>query len=112
MRVSERSRQNTQRDQRMSDNRKPQTDQIPAPAGLGPGVIISPDTLAENRLPPRQVRTRKWPVLDAFGPAEGKNILDNSKSSIFLPCGDRLGRMGVRSYRSCRVAGLLHLGGI
>ena len=70
MRVSEGSRQNSQRDQRMSDNRKLRTDQIPAPAGLGPGVIISPDTLAENRLPPRQVRTRKWPVLDAFGPPE------------------------------------------
>src|SRR2546428_11713011 len=67
MRVRGRSRQNNQRDQRMSDNRKLRTDQIPAPAGLGPGVIISPDTLAENRLPPRQVRTRKWPVLDAFG---------------------------------------------
>src|SRR5438876_578041 len=70
MRVSERSRQNNQRDQRMSDNRKLQTDQIPAPADFGPEVVISPDTLAENSLPPRQVRTRKWPVLDAFGPSE------------------------------------------
>ncbi len=54
----------------MSDNHKLQTDQIPTPAGLGPDVIISPDTLAEHRLPPRQARTRKWPVLDAFGPPE------------------------------------------
>jgi len=54
----------------MSDHHKLQIDQIPTPAGLGPDVIISPDTLAEHRLPPRQARTRKWPVLDAFGPPE------------------------------------------
>jgi len=30
-------------------------------------VIISPDTRRENRIPPRQSRTLKWPVLDAFG---------------------------------------------
>ena len=29
------------------------------------GVIISPDTRREDRLPPRQVLTRKWPDLDA-----------------------------------------------
>lgn len=34
------------------------------------GVIVSPDTLRENRIPPGQTRTRKWPVLDAFGPPE------------------------------------------
>lgn len=32
-----------------------------------PNVIISPDTLRENRIPPGQTRTRKWPVLDAHG---------------------------------------------
>jgi DMSO/TMAO reductase YedYZ molybdopterin-dependent catalytic subunit len=31
------------------------------------GVIISPDTRRDERIPPGQVRTRKWPVLDAFG---------------------------------------------
>jgi len=31
-------------------------------------IIISPDTLRENRLPPNQVRTMKWPVLDYGGP--------------------------------------------
>jgi DMSO/TMAO reductase YedYZ molybdopterin-dependent catalytic subunit len=31
------------------------------------GVIISPDTRREERIPPGQSRTRKWPVLDAFG---------------------------------------------
>jgi DMSO/TMAO reductase YedYZ molybdopterin-dependent catalytic subunit len=30
-------------------------------------VIISPDTRRENRIPPGQARTRKWPVLDAHG---------------------------------------------
>jgi DMSO/TMAO reductase YedYZ molybdopterin-dependent catalytic subunit len=33
----------------------------------GGGVIISPDTRRERRLPPGQTRTRKWPVLDAHG---------------------------------------------
>ncbi|HZI47529.1 MAG TPA: sulfite oxidase-like oxidoreductase [Pyrinomonadaceae bacterium] len=32
-----------------------------------PGVIISPDTRRENRIPPGQSRTKKWPVLDAYG---------------------------------------------
>jgi len=32
-----------------------------------PDAIISPDTRRENRIPPGQSRTRKWPVLDAHG---------------------------------------------
>jgi len=32
-----------------------------------PDIIISPDTRRENRIPPGQSRTRKWPVLDAHG---------------------------------------------
>jgi DMSO/TMAO reductase YedYZ molybdopterin-dependent catalytic subunit len=32
--------------------------------------IISRDTLRSNRLPPNQVRTIKWPVLDAGGPPQ------------------------------------------
>jgi len=31
-------------------------------------IIISPDTRRAERIPPGQSRTRKWPVLDAFGP--------------------------------------------
>src|SRR5262249_41082200 len=31
------------------------------------GLIISPDTRRAERLPPRQSRTLKWPVLDASG---------------------------------------------
>src|ERR1044071_7118485 len=34
------------------------------------GVIIRPDTRRENRIPPGQTRTRKWPVLDAHGTPE------------------------------------------
>src|SRR5688572_6149600 len=34
------------------------------------GVIVSPDTRRERRLPPGQTRTRKWPVLDAHGTPE------------------------------------------
>jgi DMSO/TMAO reductase YedYZ molybdopterin-dependent catalytic subunit len=33
-------------------------------------VVVSPDTRRENRLPPGQTRTRKWPVLDAHGTPE------------------------------------------
>src|ERR1051326_9497054 len=32
-----------------------------------PDVIISPDTQRDNRMPPGQSRTKKWPVLDAHG---------------------------------------------
>src|SRR5215212_8469442 len=32
-----------------------------------PEIIISPDTRRENRMPPGQSRTKKWPVLDAHG---------------------------------------------
>jgi DMSO/TMAO reductase YedYZ molybdopterin-dependent catalytic subunit len=34
---------------------------------LPPGTIVSPDTERDRRLPPHQVLTRKWPVLDASG---------------------------------------------
>ena len=33
------------------------------PEQVEPGIIISPDTHRENRIPPGQSRTRKWPVL-------------------------------------------------
>jgi len=51
----------------MNDS-KFQPGEAPAPLGLLGDVIISPDTLSEDRISPRQARTRKWPVLDAFGP--------------------------------------------
>jgi DMSO/TMAO reductase YedYZ molybdopterin-dependent catalytic subunit len=46
---------------------KTQSDTILSPADLPEDVIISPDTRRSNRIPPGQSRTRKWPVLDAFG---------------------------------------------
>jgi len=49
------------------DRSKNQGDAIPSPADLPADVIISPDTLRGERIPPGQSRTRKWPVLDASG---------------------------------------------
>jgi len=49
------------------DSSKTQGKPIPSPENLGDDVIISPDTRRENRIPPRQSRTLKWPVLDASG---------------------------------------------
>jgi DMSO/TMAO reductase YedYZ molybdopterin-dependent catalytic subunit len=49
------------------DSSKLQSKQIPTADNLGDGVIVSPDTRRENRIPPRQSRTLKWPVLDASG---------------------------------------------
>lgn len=37
------------------------------PGDIPAGVIISPDTRRDTRIPPGQSRTRKWPVLDASG---------------------------------------------
>lgn len=37
---------------------------------VAPEAVISPDTRRENRLPPGQTRTKKWPVLDAHGTPE------------------------------------------
>ena len=39
----------------------------PGPTSLEQDVIVSPDTLRDNRIPPGQSRTKKWPVLDATG---------------------------------------------
>lgn len=45
-----------------------QGDEIPSPKGLAEDVVISPDVLRAQRIPPGQSRTKKWPVLDASGP--------------------------------------------
>ena len=47
---------------------KQQGDSIPMPQELAADIIISPDTHRAQRVPPGQSRTKKWPVLDAFGP--------------------------------------------
>lgn len=49
------------------DQEKLQSNAIPSPLSVAPGVIVSPDTLRTNRIPPNQSRTKKWPVLDAGG---------------------------------------------
>jgi DMSO/TMAO reductase YedYZ molybdopterin-dependent catalytic subunit len=50
------------------DSFKTQNEQIPSVDGLGPDIVVSPDTRRPDRIPPGQSRTRKWPVLDASGP--------------------------------------------
>lgn len=50
---------------------KLQNDVPPAPNDAPAGAIVSPDTRRGDtaaRVPPRQARTKKWPVLDAGGP--------------------------------------------
>jgi DMSO/TMAO reductase YedYZ molybdopterin-dependent catalytic subunit len=49
---------------------KAQEKEIRSPDGLPAGVIVSPDTRRDQRVPPGQSRTLKWPVLDASGPPE------------------------------------------
>lgn len=44
-----------------------QAGEAPSPEQAKSGTIISPDTRRPVRIPPGQSRTRKWPVLDAFG---------------------------------------------
>ena len=53
----------------MADLDKHQHGEPVDPTTLPPDVIVSPDTRRAERVPPGQVRTRKWPVLDAHGTA-------------------------------------------
>jgi DMSO/TMAO reductase YedYZ molybdopterin-dependent catalytic subunit len=50
------------------DSAKYQAGDPPRPDAVELGTIVSPDTRRADRVPPGQSRTRKWPVLDAFGP--------------------------------------------
>lgn len=50
------------------DDPKYQHSDPATPDQMDSSVVISPDTRRANRIPPGQSRTRKWPVLDAFGP--------------------------------------------
>ena len=47
-----------------------QSGAVPVPTDLAAEVVVSPDTQRRERIPPGQSRTRKWPVLDAFGTPE------------------------------------------
>jgi DMSO/TMAO reductase YedYZ molybdopterin-dependent catalytic subunit len=49
------------------DASKLQGEGVARPEEQPEGVIISPDTRREDRVPPHQSRTLKWPVLDASG---------------------------------------------
>lgn len=49
----------------MNEEEKYQPGHPPTPTELSDDVIISNDTRRENRIPPGQSRTRKWPVLHA-----------------------------------------------
>lgn len=51
----------------MDGDPKYQTGDPTVPSSVPPGVIISSDTFRQNRIPPGQTRTRKWPVLQ-WGP--------------------------------------------
>jgi DMSO/TMAO reductase YedYZ molybdopterin-dependent catalytic subunit len=55
---------------RAQEEAKYQPGDPPGPEVAPPDAIVSPDTYRENRIPPGQTRTRKWPVLDAYGPPE------------------------------------------
>lgn len=48
-----------------STDPKYQPSDVPEPNHASDGVIVSADTRRENRIPPGQHRTRKWPVLHA-----------------------------------------------
>lgn len=48
-------------------NRDEAAPEAPAPPE-GEGVIVSPDARRDLRVPPGQIVTTKWPVLDAHGP--------------------------------------------
>ncbi len=50
------------------DSEKYQEGAAPGPKAQSEGVIISPDTRRDERIPPGQTRTPKWPVLDAGQP--------------------------------------------
>lgn len=50
-----------------SDQDKYQPGEPQQPQDQGDEIIVSSDTHRDNRIPPGQTRTRKWPVLDAFG---------------------------------------------
>src|ERR1035438_6878760 len=67
------------------DKSKVQADEIPAPEGLPPDVIISPDTRRAGRIPPGQSRTKKWPVLDASGMRPGPGALAAARQRAGRP---------------------------
>ncbi|MFT7641286.1 MAG: DMSO/TMAO reductase YedYZ molybdopterin-dependent catalytic subunit [Pirellulaceae bacterium] len=64
----------------MNDGKYQEGDAV-SPHNAPAGIIVSRDTFRDERVPPGQSRTRKWPVLDAFGPPQID--LDNWKLEVF-----------------------------
>lgn len=58
------------RDPKLQEGDPPRPESAPASA------LVSDDTHRDNRIPPNQARTRKWPVLDAGGPPSDINLKD------------------------------------
>jgi DMSO/TMAO reductase YedYZ molybdopterin-dependent catalytic subunit len=52
------------------DREKDQGERVLLAGDAPAGAIVSPDVRREQRIPPGQSRTKKWPVLDASGPPE------------------------------------------
>ncbi|MCU1328390.1 MAG: oxidoreductase, molybdopterin binding [Bryobacterales bacterium] len=50
------------------DREKDQPDHVQTAVDAPPGAIVSADVFRDQRIPPGQSRTKKWPVLDASGP--------------------------------------------
>jgi DMSO/TMAO reductase YedYZ molybdopterin-dependent catalytic subunit len=60
-----------------SKDTKLQEGDPPRPDALPDDIVISPDTRRDNRIPPNQARTKKWPVLDTgVHPAMGEMTSD------------------------------------
>lgn len=59
----------------MDNDPKYQTGEPDVPAQVPDGVVISTDTFREDRIPPGQSRTRKWPVLQ-WGPIPEISVED------------------------------------
>lgn len=53
---------------------KLQEGEPPRPENQPEGVVVSPDTRRDNRIPRNQSRTKKWPVLDAGGPPKNLDL--------------------------------------
>lgn len=62
------------------DQTKTQSPEVPQPEGLEPSIIVSEDTYRDNRIPPGQSRTLKWPILDAHGAP----VIDLAKWKLVL----------------------------
>jgi len=82
----------------VANSRELQSAEIPVSV-LWHDVVISPGSLSENQLPTRQARTRKWPVVDAFGTPE---IDLNASNSRLAAWWNQYSRSVGKSSSACR----------